>query len=50
VVNIIDSFSLKEIIILSTISPIRKTSDLVIDPVECDLRLSIPKINAIPEI
>jgi hypothetical protein len=48
-VNITDSFSLNEINILSTISTRRKTRDLVIDPVSCDLRLSIPKINAIPD-
>jgi hypothetical protein len=33
-VNITDSFNLMEIKILSNISPIRKTKDLVIDPVD----------------
>jgi hypothetical protein len=47
--RIVDSFSLNDIKILSTISPIISISDLVIDPVIYDLKLSIPKIKAMPD-
>jgi hypothetical protein len=35
---------------LKTINPVIKINGFAIDPVAADLKLSIPKINAIPEI
>lgn len=49
-VRIVDSFSRREIKILRIINVISTINDLVIEPVNVDFRLSIPKINAIPEI
>ena len=48
--RILDSFNLNDIKMLRTNKPIMSISDLVIEPVIEDLKLSIPNINAIPEI
>jgi hypothetical protein len=45
-----DSLSLSAARKLKTINPISKINGFVIDPVAADLKLSIPKINAMPEI
>ena len=45
-----DSLSISVARKLKTIKPVIKINGFAIDPVEADLKLSIPKINAIPEI
>jgi len=45
-----DSLSQRELRKLRNIKQIIKINGRVIDPVTGDLKLSIPKINAIPEI
>jgi hypothetical protein len=46
----VDSLSLVERKIPRSIKPISTIKDLVIEPVNADLKLSIQKINTIPEI
>lgn len=46
----VDSLSRRDIKILRNISPISIIKDLVIEPVNEDFKLSIPKIKAMPEI
>ena len=45
-----DSLSISVARKLKTIKPVIKINGFAIDPVAADLKLSIPKINAIPEI
>ena len=46
----VDSLSHNELRKLRNIKPIIRINGRVIDPVAGDLKLSMPKINAIPEI